>query len=141
MGPTTVDQWIDVAKERSADACSLSSLRPGSVCCVYIAGYAVECYLKAYLQCCGKRFRKSGPGGHNLRSLWADSDFQLSDLQDDKGDRTFYINQWSTDLRYEVQMEAGGLEFSQLVDGARKLCGWLNCQIRRRSKRRWTGTR
>ena len=49
MEPSSPEEWVEVAKERSRDARILSDGRR-SLGAVYMAGYSVECYLKAYLQ-------------------------------------------------------------------------------------------
>ena len=49
MEPSSPEEWVEVAKERSRDARILSD-GSRSLGAVYMAGYSVECYLKAYLQ-------------------------------------------------------------------------------------------
>lgn len=131
MEPTTAQDWTDVAQERAADAEAMLPERRGSVGPVYIAGYAVECSLKAYLQRQGLSWRK-GRGGHDLRNLWEKAGFRLSDLQDRTGTKAFYIDEWSTNLRYRTDE---GFEAEALVEGARQLNGWIQKKIRRIRKR------
>jgi hypothetical protein len=52
MAPNTSQEWIDVAKERAADVEALKQRQVGAV---YMAGYAIECSLKAYLVSIRKR--------------------------------------------------------------------------------------
>ena len=47
MIPTTSNEWIAVANERAADAEAIKTTRNDSVGPVYLAGYAIECGLKA----------------------------------------------------------------------------------------------
>ncbi len=49
MDPSTYEQWVEVAKERSQDARILSDSNR-YLGAVYMAGYSIECYLKAYLR-------------------------------------------------------------------------------------------
>ena len=136
MSPTSSDGWRDVARERASDADALLSRRQRSAGSVYLAGYAIECSLKAFLQRRGMPFPTAGGAGHDLRGLWLQSGFRLGDLSDASGAKTFFIKDWSTDLRYEV---APSLPCSapELVGGARQLSGWIQTQIRRqRSPRR-----
>lgn len=106
--------------------------RSTSIGCVYMAGYAIECSLKALLQSTNKAFPKHGQEGHNLRGLWETAGFKLSDLSDSTGSRTFFIESWSTALRYELVSESS-LPLTELVDGAKHLTGWIQTRIRRSS--------
>lgn len=130
MTPTTAGGWIAVANERAADAEAMKTQRATSVGPVYMAGYAIECSLKALLQRQGKSFPSYGQEGHNLRGLWEASGFRLSDLHDLNGTKAFFIRQWSTDLRYESSL-VGSLQVAELVDGARDLTGWIQARVRR----------
>ncbi len=134
--PDKWEDWLNIATERSKDADKLSERdnRAGSI---YMAGYAIECSLKAYLKKTGKRFPAAGSAGHNLKELWRASGFRLKDLRDDKGEITFYIEEWSTDLRY-----AGEYSFPAqpevLLQGAKNLVGRIQAYVRnyRRNIRR-----
>ncbi|NER00283.1 MAG: HEPN domain-containing protein, partial [Cyanothece sp. SIO2G6] len=99
--PSTAEEWLSVSRDRGADANGIVQNRPTSVGSVYMAGYAIECSLKALLQARNQPFPKHGEQGHNLRNLWQSSGFRLSDLSDSKGAKAFFINQWNTSLRYE----------------------------------------
>ena len=136
MTPTNANDWISVANERAADAEALKTTRCTSIGCVYIAGYAIECSLKALLQSTRKAFPKHGQEGHNLRRLWEASGFRLSDLSDPSGAKTFFIQNWDTSLRYESTFESS-ITIVELVDGAKQLTGWIQGQTRRsyRSRR------
>ena len=135
MPPTTAKDWIAVAKERAADAEAIKKVKPSAVGSVYMAGYAIECSLKALLQSRGTAFPKHGQEGHNLHGLWEASNFKLSDLSDEKGSKTFFIQHWNTALRYEISCEST-LEVAELVDGARQLTGWIQSKLRRQSRKR-----
>jgi len=131
MPPNTSQEWIEVAKERAADA-ELLKQRLNSVGAVYMAGYAIECSLKAYLQREGKPFPTAGSEGHNPKGLWKASGFRFCDLPDTAGEKTFYIEHWNTELRYESAYDFP-VPLESLVKGAKELTGWIHKQIRRSS--------
>ena len=135
MNPSTDKQWLEVARERASDAEAISKDKPKSVGAVYMAGYAIECSLKAFLQKQNKGFPKHGKEGHNLQKLWKSSQFRLGDFNDSKGSKTFFIQHWDTSLRYENELNST-LEVSDLVQGAKELTGWIQKQIRRSKSRR-----
>ena len=135
MSPTTAQGWAAVATERQSDARALSEQRAESVGAAYLAGYAIECALKAYLQRAGIRFPKAGREGHNLKGLWRASGFRLRDLADHAGTKGYFINCWSTDLRYETSIPAI-LGSAELVAGAGQLKAWIMNQTRRRRRTR-----
>jgi len=135
VAPTTASDWIAVARERAADAEAMLPTRSLSAGPVYMAGYAVECSLKAYLHHRGRGFPKHGSGGHDLRNLWSAAGFRLSDLGDSEGEKTFYLEAWSTDLRYETDISTT-LSAKELLSGARKLTGYIQSQVRRMRKHR-----
>jgi HEPN domain-containing protein len=135
MMPTTSQEWSEVATERQSDARALCEQRAESVGTVYLAGYAVECALKAYLQRAGLPFPTAGREGHNLRGLWRSSGFRLRDLADHAGTKSFYINCWSTDLRYETSIPSIAAA-EHLVAGAGQLTGWILSQAKRQRRRR-----
>ena len=135
MNPTTAQGWAAVARERQSDARALSKQRAESVGAAYLAGYAIECALKAYLQRAGIPFPKAGREGHNLRGLWHASDFQLRDLADHAGTKGYFINCWSTDLRYETSIPSIAAA-EHLVAGAGQLTGWILSQAKRQRRRR-----
>jgi hypothetical protein len=89
MGPTTPQDWLAVARMRGADADVLCVHCPDSIGSVYLAGYVIECSLKALLQKKGIPYSKRGSEGHNLKSLWRQSGLRLSDLKDHNGSKTF----------------------------------------------------
>ena len=90
-----------MAQERAADARILYD-RGRSVAAVYLAGYAVECSLKAYLQRIGRGFPTSGQAGHDLRELWSVCGFRLAALGDSQGNRTYFVERWNTGLWYDT---------------------------------------
>lgn len=139
MAPTSAKDWIAVANERAADAEAIKKERPNSVGCVYIAGYAIECSLKALLQKQGKKFPQHGKEGHHLVELWKKSGFQLSDMNDSQGIKTFFLEKekWNTALRYECSLPNDlGLKIEDLIQGAKQLQGWIQTQVRRTKDRR-----
>ncbi|MBI5015415.1 MAG: HEPN domain-containing protein [Deltaproteobacteria bacterium] len=135
MTPTTAESWLLVARERAADAEAMFPGRDHSAGPVYLAGYAVECSLKAYLQCRGLKFPSHGSEGHNLRGLWHAADFRVFDLDDRAGEKTYYLGTWSTDLRYEGTVDPP-LPVALLLKGAKELTGWIQNQVRRSRRAR-----
>ena len=73
-----VDNFLEVARERGVDASTLRREKR-LLAATYMAGYAVECGLKALLQRMGKRFPRSGSEGHHLRGLWEAAGLKLAD--------------------------------------------------------------
>ncbi len=134
MTPTTASDWVVVANERAADAVAIEKTRSNSIGYIYLAGYAIECSLKALLQRQGKPFPKHGQEGHNLRGLWEAAGFRLSDLSDANGAKTFFIEHWETALRYELTCDSS-LKMAELVAGAKHLSGWIQSRIRRTPRR------
>jgi hypothetical protein len=100
-----------------------------------MAGYAVECSIKAYLQRSGIRFPTSGRDGHALRTLWAKAGFRVKDLGDRDGAKSFYLTTWTTDLRYTAEFNESLIP-GDLVKGARELTGWLQTRVKRVKRRR-----
>lgn len=135
MAPNTAQEWLTVANERAADAEAMLSSRSNSIGPIYMAGYAIECSFKAYLQSRGIAFPSRGSEGHNLKALWRASKFKLRDLNDNIGNKTFFIHSWSTDLRYEPRFDEN-LSSQSLVKGAKSVTSWIQQQIRRRKRRR-----
>ncbi len=133
--PDTAKEWLAIAQERIADAKAIYHNRPTSIGSIYMAGYAIECSLKALLQKRSIRYPRSGREGHNLRRLWDASKLRVADLQDPNGTKTFFLDQWSTDLRYESSFPYNlGLKVEDLLEGAKKLVGLIKRQIRRQTK-------
>jgi len=103
-----------------------------------MAGYAIECSLKALLQRKGIELPTHGKEGHHLAGLWKKSGFQYSDLKDSQGIQTFFLEpeKWNTGLRYETSLSNNlGLKTKDLIQGAKLLTGCIQAQVRR-SKRR-----
>lgn len=128
MEPNTPEKWIEVAKERSQDA---GILRGGdrSLGSVYMAGYSIECYLKAYLQKNGKSQPPRGKEGHNLRGLWSAAGFRISDLSDPGGHQTYFIESWDAQMHYQTALDPG-LSGDELIKGAQKLTGLIQRRLR-----------
>jgi len=137
MQPNSCEEWINVSKERQDDARALAESRKESTAPVYMAGYAVEASLKAYLKNDNKTFPKKGDAGHNLRGLWNRAGFKKRDIKDESGETAFFIENWSTDLRYEVSPQAVQInDPALLVEAAGKLAGWVQRLIRRKNLKR-----
>ncbi len=137
MQPNTFEDWLVVSSERQADAKALLPSRKLSTGPVYMAGYAVEASLKAFLKRINKEFPKKGDEGHNLKSLWKQAGFKLSDIKDESGEKTFFVEKWKTNFRYEVSLNELHIdEPESMVKAAGELAGWLKSQIRRKSRKR-----
>lgn len=134
MLPNTWEQWKDVANERMMDA-SCMKARSDSVGPIYLAGYAIECSLKSLLQKRGSGFPVHGSEGHNLRALWEKAGFSSRDIGGAKGHSTYYLESWSTDLRYEVSAIFPGT-CDEMLSGAKRLVASLQTKLRRSSRRR-----
>ncbi len=102
MSPITVKDWLEIANQRAIDAQAIHQHQLSSVGAVYMAGYAIECSLKALLQHQGIEYPKKGRQGHDLKNLWRSSPFQFSDLQDDRGTQTFFLEQWNTQILHQT---------------------------------------
>ena len=134
--PSTPREWMSVARERGADAEAMLPTRSASIGPVYMAGYAIECAIKGYLQQEGISRPIRGREGHNLKGLWNQAGFRLADLKDNVGNKSFFIQQWSTDFRYQINFPQGRLDSAKLVEGAKKLAGWIQAQIRRQGRKK-----
>ncbi|AOX02344.1 hypothetical protein BJP34_25465 [Moorena producens PAL-8-15-08-1] len=135
MDPNNYKDWLDIANERAADADGILKNRSQSIGSVYMAGYAIECSLKALLRYRNKPFPKHGNQGHNLRGLWKAAEFSVTDIRDSTGAKTFFIDKWDTSLRYQLTCNSS-LTMAELVNGAKQLTGYIQSQIRRQSGRR-----
>ena len=115
--PNTPEGWQQIAYERAEDAKALIRCGSSTVGPVYIAGYSVECALKALLQKLGRRHARSGKQGHDLRALLSKAGVRLADISDNDGTKGFFLYSWNTALRYQSSYE-GGIGADLLVDGA-----------------------
>ncbi|WP_295881606.1 hypothetical protein [uncultured Thiohalocapsa sp.] len=140
MTPTSAEDWLDVGPDRAADADALLKERedpggPGVSC-----GLCDRVLPQAYLQSAGKSFPSSGGAGHDLRGLWQQSGFCLRDLGDDSGAKAFFVQDWSTALRYEAAPDFP-CPSAELVDAAQQLCGSIRNKMRRQRQTRRARTR
>jgi HEPN domain-containing protein len=130
--PSAVELLLQVAEERGTDANVLK--REGRLlAAVYLAGYMVECRLKAFLQHRGRRFPTSGREGHDLRGLWEAAGFRLQDIS---GNKHLFLETWTTSLRYERRLPNGS-DFVTLYQGAVELAGYIQTRLRRKSSERF----
>jgi len=134
--PQTYQDWCNTARERAADADAMLPNRKDSIGPVYMAGYAVECMLKAYLKKTNRPRPTRGREGHNLRGLWSSAGFRLADLADNSGEKTFFLQDWDTALRYQDTNKELAHSVDELVGAARHLTGWIATQIRRQRRTR-----
>lgn len=135
-GPATANDWTTVANERAQDARAILLARPPSIGSVYLAGYSVECSLKAVLKARNRPFATAGASGHDLRGLWEAAGFRLSDLSDTNGAKAFFLQHWSTDLRYESKTQDIGIGAQDLLAAAGAISGWLQTRARREKNNR-----
>jgi hypothetical protein len=136
MDQNSIEDWISAANERAADGEALLQGRTASIGSVYLAGYAIECCLKAYLRALKRAVPTRGSHGHNLTALWHACGFRKGDIADAGGCRTFYVEEWSTDLRYEVSFKNSSATTSELVSAGKQLAGMIQQRIRRSVRRR-----
>lgn len=129
-GPASAQDWIYVANDRVSDAIAMKNGKRllGSI---YMAGYAIECSLKALLCGRGDAFPSSGGAGHDLSALWKASGFQLRNLNDTNGAKAYFIEKWCTDLRYDLDLMDTDLDVSELLDGAGALVGYIQNRVKR----------
>lgn len=132
--PANPIEWIAVANLRLQEARRMVS-DDGCVAAAYLAGYAIECSLKAFLSNRGIARPAFGSQGHNLRALWASCDFILRDVQDPSGSKNYYMTDWTTDLRYQTTKNTT-ISDEELLNGAGKVLARIHTQIRRDSTRR-----
>ena len=133
MEPSTFEDWIEVSKERQSDAIALLKTRKDSTGPVYMVGYAIETYLKAIIA----KNKMGVPKIHELRTLWIKAGFKLSDIKDKSGERIFFFEEWTTDLRYETSLSQA-LDSNSLVKAAGNILSWIQRRSqpeRRRGKR------
>lgn len=129
--PDSSQEWQTVALQRGEDADAMLPERSQSPGPTYMAGYAIECMLKAYLQRFGIPFPTSGSEGHDLRALWKKADLRASDLRDQRGHRAYFLEHWSTDMRYQSESPQNHTA-EELVQAARQLAGHVKTLMRRR---------
>lgn len=98
-----------------------------------MAGYAIECILKAWLERLNEGVPTSGGKGHDLKALWKKLDLRLRDLADQKGHKAFFLQNWSTDMRYETNPPANH-SAQELVQAAQEISGQVRTLMRRRHR-------
>lgn len=128
--PSHADDWILVALMGMEEARCLIRPRGGCVGSAYLAGYAVECALKAFLTKRGIPRPTSGGDGHNLRALWAVCNFALVDLNDHTGSTNYFMTHWTTDLRYQ-RAKNTPIADADLVAGAGRVVARITTLTRR----------
>ncbi len=133
-GPANKEEWLEVAEARSRDAKTLKDSPLCAIAAVYMAGYAVESSLKAYCVQQNKSNTWRGASGHNLKSIWKESGLRLSDMNDHDGTRTFFLEEWSTDLRYCSKFDFIH-STGDLIEASNKLKGFINQRIKRNPRR------
>ena len=133
--PADVHEWLRVAGLRLKAARELMAAGTKSVGSVYLAGYAVESSLKALLMNEGKPRPTHGGEGPNLRALWSSCELALRDLNDTSGSKSYFMSDWTTDLRYQMFRNTDILD-SEIVEGAGRVLSRISSLVRRRSQRR-----
>lgn len=130
--PLTPEEWLAVAHERGGDATAMLPARAMSIGPLYMAGYAVVSALKAYLKAKKIPRPERGSGGHNLRALWKSSGLQLRDLNDTDGSAAFFIEEWTTALRYQTKHSSSQQKSETIVNTAKRLVGYISKLSKRR---------
>lgn len=123
--PTSEADWISVATERSKDAKALKE-NGRKLAAIYILGYVVECYLKAYLIKTGKSIPTSGSSGHDIRGLWEAAGLRPNDFNAGK---RWFVKYWNTGLRYETELPREA-NFEELCSEGYKLAGYIQNRLR-----------
>lgn len=144
MNPATPDDWMAIAELRMKDGRLLLGERTRQagdaesyIGAVYIVGYAVECGLKGLLKLRHVSFATSGSEGHKLGELWGRADFTRKDLADSSGNRTFFIDTWSTDMRYDQKLSNwSSVPADELVEGAGDLLGKVKQKYKREQEQK-----
>lgn len=127
LGPQSVEDWYEVALERHKDArAALEKKR--EVIAVYLAGYCIECLLKAFLKAQNWPWGTKRREGHNLAGLWKACRFRVRDLNDQAGHKTFFVEEWSTDLRYESDLSENR-QAEALVKAAGQVKTWIERRL------------
>ncbi|RMD96669.1 MAG: HEPN domain-containing protein [Bacteroidetes bacterium] len=129
--PKTPQAWLNVAASRGADADTLSKGKRW-VGAIYMAGYAIECALKAYLHHRGIN-RPSGAEGHNLKALTKRTRLKYHNVIKEDA---FFFDNWSVDLRYEEALPPHWKDVENRVNSAKRVVGRLKAIIKRQQKRR-----
>lgn len=132
-GPASVEDWYEAALERQKDArAALDKKR--EVIAVYLAGYCIECLLKAFLRAQNWPWGTGKGEGHNLAGLWKACRFRMRDLHDHAGHKTFFVEEWSTDLRYESELP-GNHQAKALVNASGQIMTWIQRELSSVSRR------
>lgn len=115
----------DAARLRAQEA---KALEDAMLMCgaVYLAGYVVECKLKALLTRMGKSFPRGGSQGHNLLLLWDQAGLSSRTLS---GHRKAFLDTWDTSLRY-MSVTPSTCQDADLLAGARDLAAFVSTKIR-----------
>lgn len=129
MDPTTAAQWMAVAKARLDDARAVVEKHPHSVGGAYLAGYTVECVLKAYLCATGGSIPK-GRDGHDLLNLRSQAGLRLADIAG--GEKIVWlIEHWTVDWRYAQTPRPGMTAPAECVTEAGRLHAYVQRQLQR----------
>lgn len=131
--PASYQEWCDVAIERGKDA-TVMQQNQREIAAVYMAGYMIEEYLKAYYRFKKIPFSTSGKSGHNLFMLWNKSDLTYGILADHGQSFDFFIRRWSPDLRYCTHFSFP-VSVTELLKGAQTLAIIIAKAMKRSRKR------
>lgn len=121
----------DAARVRATESNCLynNNLKLGAL---YLAGYVVECKLKALHVLLGRKFPASGRQGHDLRGLWNSAGLRFADIS---GERRAFLDTWDTSLRYCHDLPSGH-DVDILIKGARDAAAYVDLRRRHRTFRR-----
>jgi hypothetical protein len=127
MDPQTQDEWMQVATLRLEEARIIHETDTGSVGSAYLAGYGIECALKAYAAAEGNK-----AWGHDLINLVKLAGLKLSVFKNDD----WFLSSWSFDWRYLQRADQLPRVPSECIQAAGNLQGYIGKQLKRRAKKR-----
>lgn len=127
MDPHTQEEWMQVATSRLGEARVIHENDSTSVGSAYLAGYGIECALKAYAAVQGENVR-----GHDLINLVKLAGLKVSVFKNDE----WFLTSWSVDWRYLRRAEQLPRMPSECIQAAGNLQGYIGKQLKRRASRR-----
>jgi len=131
LQPRNPSDWLSVARDREMDTMAIVNAGHGPSGAIYMAGYIIECSLKAYLNAQKRRI----PQIHEIRELWRRTGLRFADLPLDKtGKVHYFLFDWRVDLRYEVEFRCD-YAVDELVATAKWLSGRIQTWARRSGRR------
>jgi len=143
-----VERFSRIALQRLEDARLLNERCGRGTAAVYLAGYAVECGLKALLLSSSppqkhlevvESFR--GKNGHNFESLRARYERQGGPVPPRGIAKALaFVNLWTTDLRYHAGMTPPA-EAGKFLEAVELIIDWTEGRLRNAATKSQDGTR